>query len=100
MRQNGAMSKKIDRAASELKKALTAHAKVAGRKKATKGQLEKASARVRSAANTYAGLVFNRTGSDSPFIDIRDPRLDAPVAISLKAERDALARRPHHHKAS
>ncbi|THG33419.1 hypothetical protein [Naasia lichenicola] len=87
------MSKKIDRAASELKKALTAHAKVAGKKKVSKGRIDKASARVRSAANSYAGLVYSKTGVDSPFLDIRDPRLDTPVAISLKAERDALARR-------
>jgi hypothetical protein len=100
MLQNEGMSKKIDRAASDLRKALTAHSKVVGKKKVSNGRVEKASARVRSAANSYASLVFNRTGTDSPFVDVRDPRLDAPIAISLQAERDALARRPRRDKAS
>ncbi|PPG51467.1 hypothetical protein C5C24_07365 [Rathayibacter sp. AY2B3] len=45
---------------------------------------------MKSAASRYAALVSSRTGTQSPFSDIADPRLDRPTIASLTAERDAL----------
>ena len=66
------MSKKIDKALRDL---------------------QKASAKVRSAAAAYGSIVSARTGADSPFSEIPDPRLDEPTVESLKAERDAMRKR-------
>lgn len=87
------MSKKIDRALHNLVKALNTHAELASDSKSSRGKLQKAAAKVRSAATVYGSTIAARRGTDSPFSDIPDPRLDEPTVVSLKAERDALRRR-------
>lgn len=87
------MSKKIDKALRDLQKALGKHAEVASDSHAGRGKLQKASAKVRTAAAAYGSIVSARTGADSPFSEIPDPRLDEPTVESLKAERDAMRKR-------
>lgn len=89
----GIMSKKIDRAAATLTKAVAKHASVASDKKAKKNDVQKASAKLRAAAIEYGALVAARSRAASPFAEIPDPRLDEPTVASLKAERDSLAKR-------
>ena len=87
------MSKKIDRALDDLVKALAKHADVAGDSKSSSVKLKRAAAKVRASATAYGTLVSARRGTDSPFSDIPDPRLDEPTVASLRAERDALLER-------
>jgi len=87
------MAKKIDHALADLVKAAQKHAAVASDKKAPKGKLQRSAGKLRAAAIAYGIVVAARTGADSPFADIVDPRLDEPTVNSLRAERDALAER-------
>ena len=87
------MSKKIDHALDELVSALKKHAKASSAKKPAKGKVNSSTAQVRAAASTYAAVVYGRTGGDSPFADVLDPRLDDATMSSLKAERDRMADR-------
>lgn len=87
------MSKKIDRALDDLVKALTKHAQVAGDSTSSTVKLKRAAAKVRATATSYGVLISARRGTDSPFSDIPDPRLDEPTVVSLRAERDALLER-------
>ncbi|PPG06390.1 MULTISPECIES: hypothetical protein [unclassified Rathayibacter] len=87
------MSKKIEAAHRKLGEALEKHAELTSGKKSRRGRIESAAAEVKSAASRYAALVSARTGTESPFSDIADPRLDRPTIASLTAEGDALSRR-------
>ncbi|MWV49920.1 hypothetical protein GRS96_11625 [Rathayibacter sp. VKM Ac-2803] len=87
------MSKKIESAHRKLADALEKHAELASGKKSRRGRIEGAAADVKRAATKYAAAVSARTGTESPFSDIADPRLDRPTIASLTAERDALSRR-------
>jgi hypothetical protein len=85
-----AMAKKTKTALKELVKALEKHVSVLDDPKSTRGKRERATAKVRSAAIAYASVLHSRTGSESPFLDLPDPGLDAATVASLKAEKDAL----------
>lgn len=85
------MAKKIDTALRDLVKALDKHAALASDPKSGKSKIQRAAAKVRTSAKVYQSVIVSRTGTDSPFTDIADPRLDAPTVKSLTAERDALA---------
>ncbi|NQX11303.1 hypothetical protein HQQ80_06680 [Microbacteriaceae bacterium VKM Ac-2855] len=87
------MTKKIDSALHDLVKALEKHADVVQDKKAPKSKVQRAKAKVRATASHYAAVVYAKTGAESPFADVVDPRLDAPTVASLKAERDKLAKK-------
>ncbi|MCS5729970.1 hypothetical protein N1031_09375 [Herbiconiux moechotypicola] len=92
------MAKKTKTALKELVKALEKHVEVLDDPKSTRGKRDRATARVRSAAIAYSSVLHSRTGSESPFLDIPDPGLDAQTVASLKAEKDALvAKRSSKH---
>ena len=84
------MSKKIDAALKVLIKALEKHADVVSDDSATKGKVVRANARVRSAASAYASVAYAKSHTESPFLDIVDPKLPDDTLASLRAERDAL----------
>jgi hypothetical protein len=87
------MTKKIDSALHDLVKALEKHADIVSDKKARKSKVQAAKAKVRNTASHYAAVVYAKTGAESPFSEVIDPRLDAPTVASLKAERDKLAKK-------
>jgi hypothetical protein len=84
------MSKKIDAALKDLKKALNKHAAAAGGAVSLK-KSQRASARVASAATAYAEAVFAKSGLANPFDDMVQPGLEDTTLASLAAERDAIA---------
>ncbi|MGA1836204.1 hypothetical protein VD659_04655 [Herbiconiux sp. 11R-BC] len=90
------MAKKTKTALKELIKALEKHVEVLEDPKSNRGKRDRATAQVHAAAIGYASVLHSRTGSESPFLDIPDPGLDADTVASLKAEKDALIAR---HKA-
>jgi len=92
MRNNEAMSKKIDSALKDLIKALRKHAQVAGERHVSLKRSQRATAKVRAAASAYAAAVHARSGLGNPFDDVIDPALDPETLESLAAERDAIAR--------
>ncbi|KQQ09878.1 hypothetical protein [Rathayibacter sp. Leaf296] len=94
------MSKKIDAAHQALVAALDKHARLVSDKDSSPRKVERAGAELRSATKAYAALVSARTGSASPFADLADPRLDQPTIASLRAERDAIAKRLAKHEAA
>ncbi|WP_440709527.1 hypothetical protein [Herbiconiux sp. YIM B11900] len=87
------MSKKIDSALSKLTEALKHHAEVVSADKVRADKVARANAKVRRAAAAYASAVYSRTATESPFLDIPDPRLAEETVASLKAERDAIKAR-------
>jgi hypothetical protein len=92
MRHNVLMSKKIDSALKDLVKALRKHAEVAGERHVSLKRSQRATAKVRVAANAYAAAVHAKSGLGNPFDEVLDPSLDAETLESLAAERDAIAR--------
>jgi hypothetical protein len=92
MRQDVRMSKKIDAALKELKKALTKHADVVGGSAVSLKKAQRASAKVAAAATAYAEAVHAKSGMGNPFDDMIQPGLESSTIASLAAERDALAK--------
>lgn len=86
------MSKKIDAALKELKKALTKHADVVGGSAVSLKKAQRASAKVAAAATAYAEAVHAKSGMGNPFDDMIQPGLESSTIASLAAERDALAK--------
>jgi hypothetical protein len=84
------MSKKIDSALKDLKKALTKHAEVVGSKPVSIKKAQRATAKVAAAATAYAEIVHSKTGMGNPFDDMLQPGLDSGTLASLAAERDSI----------
>jgi hypothetical protein len=91
MHHNECMSKKIDGALKDLIKALTKHAEVASERHISLKRSQRATARVRAAANAYAAAVHAHSGMGNPFDEVIDPALDEDTLLSLSAERDKIA---------
>ena len=89
------MSKKIDEALKDLKKALRKHAEEVGAHQVSLKKSQRAAAKLAAAATAYAAAVHLKTGQDSPFNDMVLPGLESATVHSLEAERDAIA---HHAK--
>jgi hypothetical protein len=85
------MSKKIDAALKELKKALNKHAEVVGAPTVSLKKAQRAGARVLEALENYALLVEQKSGIESPLRGIVRPGLEAATIASLTAERDRIA---------
>lgn len=90
MGQDTPMSKKIDAALKDLKKALTKHAEAVGGPAVSLKKAQRASAKVAAAAAAYAAVVNAKSGMSSPFDDIVQPGLESSTLSSLAAERDNI----------
>ncbi len=86
------MSKKIDAALKDLKKALNKHADVVGGGAVSLKKAQRASAKVAAAASAYAEAVHTKSGLGNPFNDVLQPGLEASTLASLHAERDEIAK--------
>ena len=86
------MSKKIDAALKDLKKALTKHASVVGGSTVSLKKAQRATAKVTAAATAYAEAVHSKSGMGNPFDDVLQPGLEKSTLESLAAERDAIAK--------
>ena len=84
------MSKKIDSALKDLKKALNKHADVVGGSAVSLKKAQRAGAKVAAAAAAYADAVTAKSGLDNPFTDVSQLTLETSTVESLKAERDAI----------
>ena len=84
------MSKKIDAALKDLKKALNKHADVVGGSAVSLKKSQRASAKVASAADAYAAAVQAKSGLGNPFTGMET--LEDSTLASLAAERDAIAK--------
>lgn len=84
------MSKKIDAALKDLKKALDRHADVVGGSAVSLKKSQRASAKVAAAADAYAAAVTAKSGLSSPFLDMES--LGDSTIASLEAERDEIAK--------
>jgi len=84
------MSKKIDAALKDLKKALNKHAEVVGSSAVSLKKAQRASAKVAAAATAYAEVVHAKSGMGNPFDDMLQPGLDSGTLASLAAERDSI----------
>ncbi|MEV8254336.1 hypothetical protein AB0O95_10270 [Rhodoglobus sp. NPDC076762] len=84
------MSKKIDAALKDLKKALNKHAEVVGSSAVSLKKAQRASAKVAAAATAYAEVVHSKSGMGNPFDDMLQPGLDSGTLASLAAERDSI----------
>ncbi|MBH0130824.1 hypothetical protein [Salinibacterium sp. NK8237] len=84
------MSKKIDSALKDLKKALNKHAEVVGSSAVSLKKAQRASAKVAAAATAYAEVVHAKSGMGNPFDDMLQPGLDSGTLASLAAERDSI----------
>ena len=84
------MSKKIDAALKDLKKALNKHADAVGGPAVSLKKAQRASAKVAAAATAYAEAVHSKSGLGNPFTDMLQPGLESSTLISLAAERDAI----------
>ena len=82
------MSKKIDAALGDLKKALKKHAEVVGGSAVSLKKSQRASAKVAAAADAYAAAVYAKSGLPNPFTGM-ETLADSTIA-SLSAERDAI----------
>lgn len=82
------MSKKIDAALKDLKKALKKHAEAVGAPAVSLKKAQRASAKVAAAADAYAAAVFAKSGMGNPFLGMET--LDDSTRASLAAERDAI----------
>lgn len=91
MRDNEAMSKKIDASLKALIKALRKHAEAVGGSRVSLKKSQRAAAKLQSTASAYAAAVYAKTGLDCPFNDVTSPGLENVTLNSLLAERDALA---------
>ena len=85
------MSKKINAALKDLKKALNRHADAVGGSAVSLKKAQRAEAKVAAAANAYAEAVHAKSGMGNPFSDVLQPGLEDSTMKSLSAERDALA---------
>ncbi|MBK4347154.1 hypothetical protein [Lacisediminihabitans changchengi] len=85
------MSKKIDAALKDLIKALEKHAEAVGGSRISLKKSERASARVQETATTYAQVVYEKSGLESPLSLVSLNGLDAATLSSLAAERDKLS---------
>lgn len=86
------MSKKIDAALKDLKKALNAHAEAVGGRSVSLKKSQRASAKVSAAASAYAEAVHAKSGLGNPFTDMLEPGLEDTTIASLSAERDTIAK--------
>jgi hypothetical protein len=86
------MSKKIDAALKDLKKALNKHAEAVGGDAVSLKKAQRATAKVAAAASAYAELVHAKSGMGNPFNDMVQPGLEQSTLASLHAERDAIAK--------
>jgi hypothetical protein len=84
------MSKKIDAALKDLKKALDKHADAVGGSAVSLKKAQRASAKVAAAATAYAAAVQAKSGLGNPFDDMVQPGLESTTLASLAAERDAI----------
>ena len=91
MGHDGRMSKKINSALKDLKKALNKHADVVGAPAVSLKKSQRASAKVAAAADAYAAAVLAKSGMPNPFTGMET--LEASTLESLAAERDALKNR-------
>lgn len=90
MGQDDPMSKKIDSALKDLKKALNKHAEVVGGSAVSLKKSQRASAKVAAAADAYAAAVQAKSGLGNPFTGMET--LDDSTRASLAAERDQIAK--------
>ena len=90
MGQDEPMSKKIDAALKELKKALNKHADIVGGSAVSLKKSQRASAKVAAAADAYAAAVQAKSGLGNPFTGMET--LEDSTLASLAAERDAIAK--------
>lgn len=86
------MSKKIDAALKDLKKALNKHADAVGGHAVSLKKAQRASAKVAAAATAYAEAVHAKSGLGNPFNEMLQPGLEDSTIKSLHAERDAIAK--------
>ena len=86
------MSKKIDAALKDLKKALNKHAEAVGGRTVSLKKSQRAAAKVASAATAYAEAVHAKSGLGTPFTDMLEPGLEEMTIASLSAERDTIAK--------
>ena len=86
------MSKKIDAALKDLKKALDKHADAVGGSAVSLKKSQRASAKVAAAATAYAEAVHAKSGLGNPFSEMLQPGLENSTLESLAAERDAIAK--------
>jgi len=84
------MSKKINSALKDLKKALEAHADVVGGSAVSLKKAQRASAKVAAAAEAYAEAVQAKSGLGSPFTTNVSPGLEDATLASLTAERNSI----------
>lgn len=87
------MSKKIDAALKDLKKALNKHAEAVGGSAVSLKKAQRASAKVAAAAGAYAEAVHAKSGLGNPFDDMVQPGLESSTIESLAAERDKIKHR-------
>jgi hypothetical protein len=92
MRHDDPMSKKIDAALKDLKKALNKHADAVGGSSVSLKKAQRATAKVAAAATAYAQAVHKKSGLGNPFDDMIQPGLEQSTLASLAAERDAIAK--------
>jgi hypothetical protein len=85
------MSKKIDAALKDLKKALNKHADAVGGSAVSLKKAQRASAKVAAAATAYAEVVHAKSGLGNPFDEMIQPGLEQSTIASLSAERDSIA---------
>ena len=84
------MSKKIDSALKDLKKALNKHADIVGGSAVSLKKSQRASAKVAAAADAYAAVVQAKSGLGNPFTGMET--LEDSTLASLAAERDQIAK--------
>ena len=84
------MSKKINSALKDLKKALEAHADVVGGSAVSLKKAQRASAKVAAAAEAYVEAVQAKSGLGSPFTQTASSGLEDSTVASLAAERDSI----------
>jgi hypothetical protein len=83
------VSKKIKTTLRDLVDALEKHAAVTAERPTSSKRAGRATAKVRTAAAAYTAIVAAKTGQPNPFVDF----LDDETVASLRAERDAVARK-------
>jgi len=84
------MSKKINSALKDLKRALAAHGDVVGGSAVSLKKAQRASAKVAAAAEAYAEAVQAKSGLGSPFTKTVSPGLEDATLASLTAERNSI----------
>ncbi len=87
------MSKRIDAALKDLKKALNRHADAVGGSAVSLKKAQRATAAVAAAASAYAEAVHAKSGMGNPFDGMVQPGLEGATIASLSAERDKIKQR-------